>query len=526
METSWTTIQIAIVLLTLTVFLLLKLRTIGSRGEDFPPGPKTTPILGNVLGFPTSFPHIKFTEWAQQYGDIFSLKIFNQTVVVVSSAAAVKHILDANGTRTGNRPQSVLTQRVTNGSYMAIENVESPVWKHGRKAIHTFLTKDSSERHLRTQQLEYSQFMHDILEDPENTFEHVCRTTASVMITLLYGFRISTFHNSPAQTYFSGIKLFNQVTDPGAHPPVDLFWPLQYVPKRWAYWKRLADTTRGIRDELYGSLHAQCERAIKDNKPTGCYLESLMLNQEKLGMTRQEIIGMGAVMMDAGAETSASFLQSFILTLINNPDVQDRGQKEMDHVIGPDRWPTLDDYNSVPYIRAIVDEVFRFRAILPVSLPHVSTKVVCYKDYRIPEDSLIFMNVYGIFHDPEWYDDPEMFDPERFLRTPFGVKEGVDTKGFRNNLAFGAGLRICPGESMARRTIALNTMNLLWAFDFKKDGSGTGGQDIDSYATPGIELAPKPFTCDVTPRSAVKAQMIRDRYAEAFPAATDGANAF
>ena len=59
METSWTTIQIAIVLLALTVFVSLKLRTIGSRGEDFPPGPKTTPILGNVLGFPTSFPHIK-----------------------------------------------------------------------------------------------------------------------------------------------------------------------------------------------------------------------------------------------------------------------------------------------------------------------------------------------------------------------------------------------------------------------------------------------------------------------------------
>lgn len=59
MEISWTTIQIAIVFFTLTVFLLLKLRNIGSRGEDFPPGPKTTPILGNVLGFPASFPHIK-----------------------------------------------------------------------------------------------------------------------------------------------------------------------------------------------------------------------------------------------------------------------------------------------------------------------------------------------------------------------------------------------------------------------------------------------------------------------------------
>lgn len=35
---------------------------------------------------------------------------------------------------------------------------------------------------------------------------------------------------------------------------------------------------------------------------------------------------------------------------------------------------------------------------------------------------------------------------------------------------------------------------------------------------PGIELAPNSFTCDVTPRSEAKAQMIKDRFAKAFPA--------
>lgn len=161
--------------------------------------------------------------------------------------------------------------------------------------------------------------MHDILEDPKNLFKHNYRTTASVMITLLYGSRITKYEGSRAQTYFRGLKLLNKVNDPGAHPPVDLFRPLQYVPKRWAYWKRLADTTRGIRDGLYGSLYEQYERAIKDNKQTGCYLKELMSNKEKLGMTREEIIGMGAIMMDAGAETTASFLQSFVLALINKP---------------------------------------------------------------------------------------------------------------------------------------------------------------------------------------------------------------
>ncbi|KAF2129630.1 putative cytochrome P450 monooxygenase [Dothidotthia symphoricarpi CBS 119687] len=523
--------NIAIGVVVLVVLLVLKVRTIGCRGKDFPPGPKTTPVLGNALDFPTSFPHVKFSEWAQTYGDIFSLKILNRTVVVISSAAAVKHILDSNGAHTGNRPRSVLVQRVTNGSLMALENMENSVWKHGRHAIHTFLTKDSLKKHLQTQQAEYTQFMHDILEDPQNIFTHICRTTASVMITLLYGSRITSYANSPAETYFRGVKLLNEVTDPGAHPPVDLFWPLQYVPKRWAYWKRLADTTRGIRDELYGSLHAQCVRAIETEKTTGCYLESLILNQEKLRMTRDEVIGMGAVMMDAGAETTASFLQSFILALINNPHVQEKGQAEIDSVVGHNRWPGLDDYENVPYIRAIADEVLRFRTILPIAIPHVNTKELHYNGYCIPENSMIFMNSYGLYHDPKFYDEPEMFDPERFIKTEFGTKEGVDVTGYRNNLAFGAGRRICPGESMARRTITLNTMNLLWAFNFKKDGKSLSSSCIPINANvnllqPGIELAPKPFTCDAKPRSAEKEQLIRERYARVFPHGVNGETRF
>lgn len=348
--------------------------------------------------------------------------------------------------------------------------------------MHIFFTERSLERHLQTQQVEYSHLMLDILEDPKNLFKHICRTTASIMNSLLYGTRITKYEGSQAQAFFRGVKLYNELTDSAAHPPVNFCWPLQYVPKRWAYWKRLADTTRGIRDELYGSQYELCERAIEKNKQTGCYVEELILNREKLGLTREEIIGMGGVMMDGGAETTASFLQSFVLALINNPHVQERGQKEIDSVVHLDRWPTLDDYERVPYIRAIADEVHRFRTILPIAIPHVSTKEIQYSHYRIPKDSIIIMNTYGIFHDPEMYDDPEIFEPERYVRMPFGTKEGVDTRGYRNNLAFGSGRRACPGENMARRTIALITMNLLWTFNFKKDGSGTGGQDLDSYA--------------------------------------------
>ncbi|ENI04575.1 hypothetical protein COCC4DRAFT_40692 [Bipolaris maydis ATCC 48331] len=504
---------IAIVLL---VSLILKFRNVGTRDKDMPPGPKTKPILGNALDFPNSFPHIKFLEWTRQYGDIFSLKIFDHTIIVISSPAAVKHVLETNGARTGNRPQSVIVNRVTRGQNMFLEDMENPVWRRGSQLVRNFLTRDNLEKGLKTQEDEISQCMHDILEDPKNYYRHVNRTTASVILTNVYGVRVAKYEGSVAETYFLGINLFSECLAPGAHPPVDLFSPLQYVPKRWAYWKRLADSARAVRDGLYGSLYAQCERAVESKNFTGCHMESLVSDQAKLGMTRDEIVGIGAVLMDAGVKTTATFIHSFIIALINYPEIQRKAQQEIDTVVGPDRWPKLKDYENVPYIRAIVDEVIRFKPSAPVAIPHVSTAELHYKGYRIPKGSTIFLNVHGIAHDPDFFDHPEEFRPERFLETEFGTKPGVDATGYRNNFIFGAGRRACPGEALARQNMALTIMNFLWAFDFKKDDSGTGGYDLDSYERPGIELAPKEFTCDVLPRSAEKAEMIRNRMVNAY----------
>ncbi|KAI1653197.1 cytochrome P450 [Daldinia decipiens] len=513
--------QITVVFIAFTTLLFLKLYTIGSRGKELPPGPKTIPILGNALGFPTYFPHIKFSEWARQYGEIYSLKVLNGTIIVLSSATAIKSVLDINGLNTGNRPESTIIRRVTNGNVQALEDMDRPAWRRSRKAMHTFITEYILGSHTQAQDDEYSQLMNDILEDPKNTFEHISRMAVGVLIITLYGSRVPKYWGSEAETYFRGVKLMNKVTDPGAHPPVDILWPLKYVPKRWAYWKRLADMTRETCAQVFGPLYKQCERAIELNKKTGCFIEYLIMNQQQLGMSHPEITGLAEGLMDAGAEATASFLQSIILVLINYPHVQEKGQIEIDSIVGGDRWPTLGDYDRCPYIRAIVEEIFRFRPVFPVGIPHRSAKETYYRGCRIPEDSIIFMNIYGLFHDPDLYDDPETFDPERFLKSPFGTKEGADTRAYRSNLAFGAGRRICAGEELARRLIAQNVMNLLWAFSFKKDGSGTGGMDIDSYSRPGIELAPKHFTCDITPRSSVKACAIKNRFEQAFPIHAD-----
>jgi len=127
----------------------------------------------------------------------------------------------------------------------------------------------------------------------EDIYTHIKRTTASVMTTLLYGKRCFQWSGSDAEIFFEGVKLLNNVTDPGAHALIDLFWPLQYVPyvKRWGWakWKPLCDTTKSVRDALYIRLLEECEERLKSGRAVGCYIETILNNQADLGMTRDEI---------------------------------------------------------------------------------------------------------------------------------------------------------------------------------------------------------------------------------------------
>ena len=62
-------------------------------------------------------------------------------------------------------------------------------------------------------------------------------------------------------------------------------------------------------------------------------------------------------MLEGGSDTTSSYLQTLVLALVTNPDVQRKAQEEIDRVVGRERAPTLDDLPNLPYIQAIIKEV-------------------------------------------------------------------------------------------------------------------------------------------------------------------------
>ena len=90
-----------------------------------------------------------------------------------------------------------------------------------------------------------------------------------------------------------------------------------------------------------------------------------------------------------GVDTSSAAFCSFVLIMLNRPDIQTRIQQEIDDTIGPDRFPTFDDRLSMPYTDATILELLRYISHLPISIPHKAIKDSDINGHHIPAETIV-----------------------------------------------------------------------------------------------------------------------------------------
>jgi C-22 sterol desaturase len=153
----------------------------------------------------------------------------------------------------------------------------------------------------------------------------------------------------------------------------------------------------------------------------------------------------------ASQDATSSAATNLFQVTAQRPDVLDRVREENLRVRNGDIHApvTLDQLESMTYTRAVVRELLRWRPPV-IMVPYKAKKAFpITEDYTVPKGAMIIPTTYMALRDPEVYEKPDEFDPERYYTGD------AEEKGKKNYLVFGTGPHYCLGQHYAQLNLVL-----------------------------------------------------------------------
>jgi cytochrome P450 len=194
----------------------------------------------------------------------------------------------------------------------------------------------------------------------------------------------------------------------------------------------------------------------------------------------------------AGAETTSTTLTWWGLAMVAHPEFQKRAQAELDEVVGRARSPSFSDAPNLPYIQAMIKEVLRWRAPLPLGVPHYPTADDWYNGMFIPKGTTCLVNLWQCHHDPASYgDDATKFNPERYLDAHGKLVPGPAETREEGHSTFGFGRRSCVGRHVANNSLFITIATVLWAANLERIRDENGEEvplDTEAFIDIGMIL--------------------------------------
>ena len=197
-----------------------------------------------------------------------------------------------------------------------------------------------------------------------------------------------------------------------------------------------------------------------------------------------------------GTDTTQTVMEWAMSELLKKPITLQKLQAEVREVTQGKPEITQDDLEKMRYLKAVIKETLRFHVPAPLLVPRESTRDIKIMGCDIPAGTLVLVNASAIARDPILWENPEEFQPERFLNSK------IDFRGLNFELIpFGSGRRVCPGINFAMSVTELALAKLVNKFNFTLP-DGIKPNDLDMTEAPGVTIHRKlPLHAIATPYS-------------------------
>lgn len=490
--------MLKLIALFFSTYLILKTiikssKTNSSNKNKLPPGPWKFPFIGNIHNLIGSLPHRSLRNLALRYGPVLHLRLGEVPFVIVSSPESAKEIMKTHDLNFASRPSIIVAEII---SYNCTSITFGPYGDHWRQ-LRKFCTLEllsvkrvQSFRSIREEVfLDLVKWMALREGSVINLTEKLYSSTYGVILKAVIGDKSKEGHTL--------LPIIMEVIELGAgfdiaelFPSVKLFQMISRLKKRVTKLHKEADR---ILDDIIREHKTADVSNINDNhecKSQEDLLDVLLKIQEdglEIPLTMENIKAVLVDMLGAGSETSATVMNWAMSEMLRDPRILKRVQDEVRQIFDEKGHVDESNIHQLVYLKSIVKETLRLHPPLPLLLPRKCGQECEINGYKVPEDTKVLINAWAINRDPKYWEDAEVFKPERF------IDSSVDYKGNHfEYIPFGAGRRMCPGISFGLANVELPLAMLLFHFDWKLSNG-----DIDMTETFGTTARRKYDLCVV-----------------------------
>uniref|UniRef100_A0A9J8AAN2 Steroid 21-hydroxylase n=2 Tax=Cyprinus carpio TaxID=7962 RepID=A0A9J8AAN2_CYPCA len=426
---------------------------------------------------------IHLTSLALRYGNIYRLNCGNTTMVILNNSEIIREALVKKWSDFAGRPHSYTGDIVSSGGRTISLGDFNEEWKAQRRVAHSALqhcTTDSLHSVIEKQAHHLCQVLRDYNGKAVDLSEDFTVAASNVITTLTFG----KSHDKFSVDLQKLQVCLNEIVSLWGSPwisALDSFPLLRKLPNP-PFSRLMKEVAR--RDELIGK-HIE-EFKVRMN---GQMMQVMIKHRSKFTLTDTHVHMTTVDLLIGGTETTAALLNWTVAFLLHRPEVQNKVYEELCGVLDV-RYPQYSDRHRLPYLCALINEMLRLRPVAPLAVPHRAIRNSSIAGHFIPKNTIIIPNLYGAHHDPEVWDDPYSFKPERFLEGGGG--------SLRALIPFGGGARLCLGEAVAKMEMFLFTAYLLRDFQFLPASKEEPLPDLRGVAS--VVLKVKPYTVIAHPR--------------------------
>lgn len=167
-----------------------------------------------------------------------------------------------------------------------------------------------------------------------------------------------------------------------------------------------------------------------------------------------------------------NLIQWTMAEIINNPFIIERLKEEIDSVVGKSRLVQETDLPNLPYLQAVIKEALRLHPPVPF-IPREFQQGCKIGGFSVPGKIKLVVNLYSVMRDPNVWEDPLQFKPERFLTWQEVERKGQALK----YIPFGGGRRGCPASNLTYMIAGTTIGMMVQCFDWNIKGEKVNMDD-------------------------------------------------